>query len=395
VCDASKTQVDQHNFTFEGKEVYCGEEVCLVEPMKYKVFELPNSAKEVTFDAKLLKLTGIKMSQDELDLGMWMRLMWHDPRLELCACGIPWKGLEENSVGRRIGAEMQGNFEEFMWTPDFTISERIHSVRREGSLLDFLVEADKEISGVNISFTVNLRVAAKCMYNIHDYPYNKNSCHVRIVPYNHGHNDSAQFVPKNLTRRNILYKDVDVEVCLLPRERGMAVKNGFRVVLDRRGDGVMRTYEFTMMTFAVTAVLSVALSPRYTDVSFIGEAVLAAFYIDFDLYTKAPPVPIADGGETLLEEVTRIVYTVVLIEAVICISLRFLVRRFLENKPLVPFKKLIQPLDKLEKLMQSSWLSFVGVMSALVGFLHLNFIVESRLANQSWKKCKNAGPIEI
>ena len=62
MCDASKTQVDQHNFTFEGKEVYCGEEVCLVEPMKYKVFELPNSAKAVTFDAKLLKLTGIKMT---------------------------------------------------------------------------------------------------------------------------------------------------------------------------------------------------------------------------------------------------------------------------------------------------------------------------------------------
>ena len=86
----------------------------------------------------------------------------------------------------------------------------------------------------------------------------------------------------------------------------MAAKNGFRVVLDRRGDGVMRTFEFTMMTFAVTAVLSVALSPRYTDVSFIGEAVLAAFYIDFDLYTKAPPVSIADGGETLLEEVMKL-----------------------------------------------------------------------------------------
>ena len=86
----------------------------------------------------------------------------------------------------------------------------------------------------------------------------------------------------------------------------MAAKNGFRVVLDRRGDGVMRTFEFIMMTFAVTAVLSVALSPRYTDVSFIGEAVLAAFYIDFDLYTKAPPVPIADGGETLLEEVMKL-----------------------------------------------------------------------------------------
>ena len=91
---------------------------------------------------------------------------------------------------------------------------------------------------------------------------------------------------------------------------------------------------------------------------------------------------------------TRTVYTVVLIEAVICISLRFLIRRFLENKPLVSVKKLMQPLHKLEKLMQSSWLSFVGVMSALVGFLYLNFVVEFRLANQSWEKCENAGPIE-
>ena len=68
----------------------------------------------------------------------------------------------------------------------------------------------------------------------------------------------------------------------------------------------MRTYEFTMMAFVGLAVLAVALSPLHTDVSFIGEAVLAAFYIDFDLYTKAPPVPIADGGETLLEEVMKL-----------------------------------------------------------------------------------------
>ena len=91
---------------------------------------------------------------------------------------------------------------------------------------------------------------------------------------------------------------------------------------------------------------------------------------------------------------TRTVYTVVLIEAVICISLRFLIRRFLENKPLLSVKKLMQPLDKLEKLMQSPWLSFLGVMSALVGFFYLNFVVGSTLANQSWEKCKNAGLIE-
>ena len=302
MCEASRTQVDQLKFTYEGKEVICGEEVCLVEPKKYKVME-SNSASKVTFDAKLLKLTGIKMSRDELDLGMWMRMEWHDSRLKLCACGKPGKVLDseqEASAGTRMRA---GNLEEFVWTPDFTISERVHSVRREGSFMDFMLEADEEGSGVNISYTVNLRVAAKCMFKTRDYPYDKNSCRVRIVPFNHGHEASTKFVPRELLRRNILYKDVNVEVCLLPREHGKAAKNGFRVVLDRRGDGVMRTYEFTMMTFVVASALSVSLHPRYTDVSFIVEAVLVAFYMDFDLYNKAPPVADDEGGQTMLEEV--------------------------------------------------------------------------------------------
>jgi len=384
VCEASKSQVDQHNFIFEGKEVFCGEEACLVEPTKYKVHELSKSAKKVTFDAKLLKLTGIKMDRDELGLGLWVRMAWHDPRLKLCDCSKAGQGLviEEEASERR--AKMQGNLEEFVWTPDFTISERVHTVRREGKLLDFMVEANKDSSGVNITYTVNLRVAAKCMFNTTDYPYNKNSCKVRIVPYNHGHGASTMFVPRNLTRRNILYKDFDVEVCLLKGGHGKAARNGFRVVLDRRGDGVMRTYEFTMMAFVGLAVLAVALSPLYTDVSFIGEAVLVAFYVDFDLYTKAPPVANAEGGETLLEEVTRIAYTIVLVEAVICISLRFLIRRFQEN----------QHLPWLKKLLHSSWLSFIGIMTSLAIFAHLNYVVEVRLAGQSWDKCEDVGQIE-
>ena len=80
---------------------------------------------------------------------------------------------------------------------------------------------------------------------------------------------------------------------------------------------------------------------------------------------------------------TRIAYTIVLVEAVICISLRFLVRRFLENKHL--------PL--LKKLMQSSWLSFIGIMASLVLFSYLNYVVEVRLSGQSWEKCEDAGQV--
>ena len=80
---------------------------------------------------------------------------------------------------------------------------------------------------------------------------------------------------------------------------------------------------------------------------------------------------------------TRIAYTIVLVEAVICISLRFLVRRFLEN----------WHLHGLKKLLQSSWLSFIGIMAALVLFLYLNYVVEVRLSGQSWEKCEDAGEI--
>ena len=265
--------------------------------MNAEVYELPGSAPDVTFDTKLLKMTGIKMPENELDLGLWARMVWFDPRLKLCNCGKSGKQREVSA-----GTRMQGNMENFVWTPDFTIKERVHSVRREGSLLDFMLEADEESNRVNVSFTVNLRLTVKCMYKTKNYPYNKDSCPVRIVPFKH--DLSTKFLLRDLTKRNIIYKDMKVvDACLLSKVHGKDPENGFKVVLDRRGGGKMRTYEFTMMLFLVIAVLSVALSPRYTDVSFIGECVSVAFYIDFDLYNKAPPVPEDEGGVTLLEEV--------------------------------------------------------------------------------------------
>ena len=263
--------------------------------MNAEVYELPGSAPDVTFDTKLLKMTGIKMPENELDLGLWARMVWFDPRLKLCNCGKSGKQREVST-----GTRMQGNMEDFVWTPDFTIKERVHPVRREGSLLDFMLEADGESSGVNVSFTVNLRVTVKCMYNTKDYPYNKDSCPVTIAPYNHVHEvsiPSTKFLLRDLAKGNILYKDVKVHASLVHG------KNGFKVVLDRRGGGVMQTYEFTMKSFLVTSTLSLALSPRYTDVSFVGECVAVAFYIAFDLYNKSPPVPEDEGGVTLLEEV--------------------------------------------------------------------------------------------
>jgi len=377
--------MDQSNFVFEGEDVHCAEEVCLVCSKNSEVYELAGSVPEVTFDAKLLLLTGIKIPQNELELGMWVRMTWFDARLKLCSCG---KTGQLDSVKAPTRTRMQRNMEDFVWTPELTIDERVHPVRREGSLLDFTLEGDEDRSGVNMSFTSHLRATVKCMYKTRNYPYNKNSCPVTIVPYSHGHDQSTKFSPRNLTRGSITYKDVLVDDCFLPREYGKGGKDGFRVILDRRGGEVMRTYEFTLMNNLVFAVLSVSFSPRNTDVSFILEAVTVAFYIDFDLYTKAPPVTEYEGGVTLLEEVTRIYYFLVFIQALVSISLRFLIRRFLDNNPLIRDKPLVK------KLMQSSWLFFIGFKLALIGFFYLNYVMNSRLMNQSREKCPDAGASE-
>ena len=72
--------MDQPSHTVQGKDVFCDEEVCLVR----EVYELPYLVPNVTVDIKLLKFTGIKITENELDLGLWKRVVWFDPRLKLC-----------------------------------------------------------------------------------------------------------------------------------------------------------------------------------------------------------------------------------------------------------------------------------------------------------------------
>ena len=80
---------------------------------------------------------------------------------------------------------------------------------------------------------------------------------------------------------------------------------------------------------------------------------------------------------------TRIFYFLVFTQAVCGISARFFVKRFLEKNPLVKDKPLVK------KLLQSSWLSTISIMAALIGFSYINYVKKVKLA-QSWEKCIEA-----
>ena len=80
---------------------------------------------------------------------------------------------------------------------------------------------------------------------------------------------------------------------------------------------------------------------------------------------------------------TRIFYFLVIAQAVCGMFVRFFVKRFLEKNPLVKDKPLVK------KLLQSSWLSTISIMAALIGFSYINYVKKVKLA-QSWEKCIEA-----
>ena len=54
-----------------------------MRPAKYVQYAVPTPDHQVDCDIKLLMVPGLRMKVDELDLAMWMRMTWRDPRLEI------------------------------------------------------------------------------------------------------------------------------------------------------------------------------------------------------------------------------------------------------------------------------------------------------------------------
>ena len=83
---------------------------------------------------------------------------------------------------------------------------------------------------------------------------------------------------------------------------------------------------------------------------------------------------------------TRVYYYLVFCQSVICISLRFLIRRLQQNFPLIRESHLVK------KFMES--LAFIGIMIALIGFVYIDYKVNNRLARQNWDKCEENHNVE-
>ena len=121
-------------------------------------------------------------------------MTWRDPRLEICACAKNGPSIEHEQYDQTnppaVQATGQPGTMGVEWTPELSLKERIHPVRREGEMLDFQVQADRS-GGVKVSFTANLRVSVKCKYKTRGIPYDKNNCSVTIVNLNEEHMEAT------------------------------------------------------------------------------------------------------------------------------------------------------------------------------------------------------------
>lgn len=272
-----------------GARTICADEMCVLLPASYQALEVPAIAGQVVaWDAKLLKVTGVDLHRDKIDLGIFVRLRWTDPDLALCDC----------SGGGRTDAKMDVVKE--VWTPDFVVKERV-SMRRQGPLDMQLVQAAG--GGVALALALEFRLTIKCRLEAKFYPFDRHACPVRLKSLTHDHG-AVTFVRGDIGSRHIRYKDIRVSVLTLCEEEARGL-DGFKLVLEREGVAMQRMYGFVKAICLVVATFAAQLPVFWRhggmqDLSAgLVEAAVVMFYFLFDLTFKSAPT--SEGVDSVVE----------------------------------------------------------------------------------------------
>jgi len=272
-----------------GARTICADEMCLVLPPRYQALEVPSIAGQlVAWDAKLLKVTGVDLHRDKIDLGVFVRLRWTDPDLALCDC----------SGGSRTDAKM--DVVEEVWTPDFVVKERV-SMTRQGPLDMQLVAGAG--GGVALTLALEFRLTVKCRLEAKFYPFDRHACPVRLKSLTHDHG-AVTFVRGDIGSRHIRYKDIKVSVLELCEEEARGL-DGFKLVLEREGVAMQKMYGFVKAICLVVATFATQLPVFWRhggmqDLSAgLVEAAVVMFYFLFDLTFKSAPT--SEGVDSVVE----------------------------------------------------------------------------------------------
>ena len=276
----------------------------------------------VKFDAELFKVTGMDTNMDRLDIGMWLRMEWRDPNLQLCDCSSATDKLELES---RLDLEGQ------VWMPDFAVNEFYTMTRTETG--DFSLRTGVEESeGVLVSFSVDLRMTIACPLTTNFYPFDRNHCLVRVGSYGHTH-DMVQFTRGTISSSNIKYKDLVVKVRYLCQEEAAKdnmLMDGFKIIFVREGFAIRDMYQYVMDIIVATAAAAILLPIEWDGVGLLDksapimEASLVSLFLLFDLYSKAPQTSQGRDSIILSVEFGYLVVNVFGVHLLLCLFTRSL-----------------------------------------------------------------------
>jgi len=290
VCNHMASK-NKQNFTMSLWNVVCQDKVCVGKSKKYLKYEVPKSQNEkstttVHFDIDVFNVTHIDIYKDTMSIAVRLGMRWEDAGLHMCNC----RDEEEDFI-------IPINLERHIWIPDVTMYslkdfERIKVLKPAGL---FLVEKTNGTTMVNLS--MDLRATVICSFNVSRYPFDRSICSVRVGSYSHS-KMMLRFVKDSVKAKNITRRDVDIYVRELCKNETLNEKkderrDGFRIILIRKGHETKNKCVFVVHLFMITAGLSLLLPGNPQDIAvdkselLIG-VVISAYYILFDIQAQTP-----------------------------------------------------------------------------------------------------------
>lgn len=297
-CAAARSEPFTDKFQFKGTNVFCADEMCVIQKKGYKLYQIPMKNMKVKFDVELHKMNRVDMLRNRLFIGIELRMAWTDPILSLCDCRLNNR------------TQTDQDLQAYVWTPDFLVEES-ESKYKVGPHDFYLRKGRKSDQGLRLGMAMNLKVVVTCDLFEHYYPFDRNRCIIRVGSHYHSR-EAVKFVGGDAYGfGDIKYKDLAEEISGLCDKEMIDGKDGFKLFLKRKGTVVKDLYELLLAFSLAVLMLSVLLPVVWEwagirDQSGPVTAVMSmSFFILFAIYSRNPPTADLTDSYLLLTSVER------------------------------------------------------------------------------------------
>ena len=267
----------------------CYTHYCLVTKRHYEKSTVPSNSEDkvvkhnplvVQTKIEINTLSDIIMSKQLVSANMKVVLAWEDPGLGACRCHYRKEGDESGGEEEfTLGADV----EDLIWEPDLTAWNYRKFTRETGmggkkrAYLSFS-KSKVRTAGLMVELEVNIFTTVSCDFNVTKFPYDVNSCYIRLGSYLHGR-DEVVFNTTDVTvqdGQNLRAGKFEIELLHLPDSKSFDKYEdeinslfGFSIKIERNGARVESQYTKMMGSIIFLTLCSFFLDVMDDDETFV------------------------------------------------------------------------------------------------------------------------------